>query len=78
MQAVTDLTSAATPVVSPAPISARRAEFRFESDAALERALALVCDQRWIASCSVDRERRALCVVLASAETTPPAAPLLH
>jgi hypothetical protein len=49
-----------------APETLQRAEFRFASDAALERALELARTQSWIASCAVDRTRRTLRVVLAS------------
>jgi hypothetical protein len=51
--------------------SLQRAEFRFASPAALDRALALVRTQSWIASCSVDRTRLTLDVVLASGAARP-------
>jgi hypothetical protein len=54
-------------------VAVQRAEFRFESDAALERALALVPEQSWIAICSVDRARRTLRVTLAPGIPQPPA-----
>jgi hypothetical protein len=47
------------------PAAAQLAEFRFESDAALERALALAAAQSWIAGYTVDRVRRTLRVTLA-------------
>ena len=59
--------AAALSVVPRSPKSrsaAELAEFRFESDAALERALALAAEQSWIAGCSVDRARRTLRVTL--------------
>ena len=60
----------------------RRAEFRFTSDAALERALALLGAQPWIGACSVDRARRTLRVSLsagtASAVPTLETPPALH
>jgi hypothetical protein len=48
------------------PAALQRAEFRFESDAALERALALAGEQSWIAGYTVDRTRRTLRVTLAA------------
>jgi hypothetical protein len=45
---------------------AELAEFCFESEAALERAVALAAAQSWIRSFSVDRTRRALRVTLAA------------
>ena len=47
------------------PTATQLAEFRFESNAALERALALAAGQSWIASYAVDRARRILRVTLA-------------
>ena len=63
-----------------APEAPLRSELRFASDAALERALALARSQRWIASCTVDRSRRILHVVLASGAEWPasPALRILH
>jgi hypothetical protein len=63
-----------------APEAAQRAEFRFASDAALERALALAASQSWIASCTVDRSRRTLSVVLSagSVRALPASQPTLH
>jgi len=54
-----------------APEALQRAEFRFASQASLERALALLRTQSWIASCSVDRTRLTLDVVLASGAARP-------
>jgi hypothetical protein len=59
----------------------QRAEFRFASDAALERALLLARDQSWIASWTVDRAERTLRVVLAAGTAPaglPRAATVLH
>ena len=46
--------------------SAQYAEFRFATDAALERALLLARDQSWIASWAVDRTQRTMRVELAA------------
>jgi hypothetical protein len=51
---------------------AQHAEFHFASDAALERAILLARDQSWIDSCTIDRTRRTMRVVL-SAGTHPAA-----
>ena len=53
------------------PVGPQRAEFRFESDAALERALNLAAQQSWIAGCAVDRPRRTLRVTLAAGVAAP-------
>ena len=50
----------------PAPAAPQRAEFRFASDAALERALGLARSQSWIGNCTVDRAARTLRVVLSA------------
>jgi hypothetical protein len=62
--------TASAPAFAPRPHEARPAtallaEFRFGSDAALERALALAGEQSWIAAYTVDRTRRTLRVTLA-------------
>jgi hypothetical protein len=55
-----------------APVAPQLAEFRFQSDAALERALDLASGQSWIAACAVDRARRTLRVTLAAGTSQPP------
>ena len=54
------------------PAAAQLAEIRFESDAALERALALAAGQTWIAACAVDRARRTLRLTLAAGASQRP------
>ena len=69
MQIVTPTIPASNPQNPEARLEAergQRAEFRFASDAALERALLLARDQSWIASWTVDRTERTLRVVLAA------------
>lgn len=80
MQTATSLAYAPQTGPARAPEIPLRSELRFASDAALERALALARSQRWIASCTVDRSRRTLQVVLASGAERPagPALRTLH
>jgi hypothetical protein len=54
------------PELAPRCPGTDQAEFRFESVAALERALALAREQSWVANCAVDRSERTLRVVLSS------------
>lgn len=61
-----------------APESLQRAAFRFSSAAALERALALVHEQSWVASWTVDRAQLTLDVVLASGAGQAPLAAAGH
>jgi hypothetical protein len=80
MQTAAPLAATPRPASSPA-VTTARAEFHFESEAALERACALAREQSWIASCSVDRPRRTLRVVLCPGTSAPlaaEAAPRLH
>ncbi len=75
--------SPATPATPRASAWApRRAEFRFTTEAALERALELALAQPWIGACTVDRARRTLRVSLAAGTSAPArcreASPALH
>lgn len=66
MQTATATGHVTSPGTLPSPAGPQRAEFRFASEEALDRALGLVREQGWIASCAVDRARRTLRVVLSA------------
>jgi hypothetical protein len=70
MQIVTPSIPTPTSETRPEASRAQYAEFRFATDAALERALLLARDQSWIASWAVDRTQRTMRVELAAGART--------
>jgi hypothetical protein len=66
MQTPLDPSRDPRPELAPRCPGTDQAEFRFESEAALERAVALARGQSWVADCAVDRRERTLRVVLSS------------